>query len=240
MMRTLFFITAALFFSACTKKEKPEGNVHIYGKVAGLKQGAIVIRNDENTKTLDSISISGDESFESHFTLETPQMLHIYLNRGVSNNIDNSLDLFAEPGDIRIETTLDRFYADAKITGSKNHEKYTEFKKINQRYTDQHLELTKKRFEAFKNKTVFDEATAAAEVEKIETRRYLAAINFALNNKDLDVAPFIALTEVGRANLKLLDTVASALPPKVRTAKYGKMLDEFIAMRKAAENQTEK
>lgn len=230
-----FFLIIAV--AACNQKDTPAGNVHIKGRIEGLKQGAIIIRNDENTKTIDSIAIKGDENFESHFTLESAEMLHFFLNRGASNNIDNSLDVFVEPGNLSINTTLDRFYADATVKGSENHEKYQEFRKINQRYTDQQLDLTKKRFDAFKNKTDFNEKEAIEESNRIESRRYLAAINFALNNKTLEVAPFIALSEIRMANINLLDTIMSALDPKVKASKYGKMLDAFIKERKALEKK---
>jgi hypothetical protein len=34
--------------------------------------------------------------------------------------LDNNLLFFAEPGDISIETNLENYIADAKVTGSKN------------------------------------------------------------------------------------------------------------------------
>lgn len=237
-MKSFALLAAVLLAASCAQKEVPPGNVHVYGHVQGLKQGAIIIRNDENTKVLDSIPIKGDAHFESHFTLDSPQMLHLYLDRGVSKSLDNSLDIFAEPGDLKIETTLDRFYADAKVSGSKNHAAFLEFRKINQRYIDQQLDMTKQRLEAFKSQTPFDESAAIAESEKIESRRYLAAINFALNHKDLEVAPFIALSEIRSANTKLLDTLMLSLTPSVKASKYGKMLESFITARKAADQNS--
>lgn len=231
-MKQFAALASLLVIFACSK-EQPEGNVHISGVVDGLKQGTLIIRNDENTQTIDSIVIKGDSNFESHFTLESPQLLHIYLNRGVTTSIDNSLDVFVEPGDLRIETTLDRFYADAKITGSKGHELLQEYKKGNQRYTDQQLELMEKRLTAFKNKTAFDEVSAVEEANKIEARRYLHAINFAINHKDNHIAPFIGLS-VRDANLKLLDTLMGSLTPDVAEGKYGKMLKDLIEQRKKA------
>ena len=49
-------------------------------------------------------------------------MLYLFLDRGQTKSIDNSLPFFAEPGNIKIETSLKHFFADAKITGSKNHD----------------------------------------------------------------------------------------------------------------------
>jgi hypothetical protein len=57
-------------------------------------------------------------------------MLYLFLDRGVSNSLDNNIPFFAEQGKMNIETSLDFFTADAKITGSKNHELYEEYKEI--------------------------------------------------------------------------------------------------------------
>ena len=59
-------------------------------------------------------------------------------------------------------------------------------------------------------------------------RKYLYTVNFALNNNDSEVAPFIALTEIYDAKFNLLDTSNKMLTPKVKTAKYGKELQYYI------------
>jgi hypothetical protein len=43
--------------------------------------------------------------------------------------MDNNLVFFAEPGNITIETSLD-FILHPKVSGSKNHDLYQEYKKI--------------------------------------------------------------------------------------------------------------
>ena len=66
-------------------------------------------------------------------------------------------------------------------------------------------------------------------------RKYLYTVNFALNNKDSEVAPYIALSEIYDANINLLDTINKVLTPEIKASKYGKKLEEFIAERKAEE-----
>ena len=63
---------------------------------------------------------------------------------------------------------------------------------------------------------------------KIVQRSYLYSINFALNNKDSEVAPFIAVSEVYDANVKYLDTINNVLPPKIANSKYGLILKDYI------------
>ena len=61
--------------------------------------------------------------------------------------------------------------------------------------------------------------------------------NFALVNPKYEVSPYIALTEIPDANLKLLDTINKTLSPKVAKSKYGKRLNEWIKERKITEEK---
>jgi hypothetical protein len=57
----------------------------------------------------------------------------------------------------------------------------------------------------------------------------LHAANFAINNKEYEVAPYIALSEIYDINLKYLDTIQKSMSPKVAKSLYGKKLTEYIA-----------
>ena len=59
-----------------------------------------------------------------------------------------------------------------------------------------------------------------------------------MNNKDLEIAPYLAVSEIFDANVKYLDTIYSSLTPQVRKSKYGKTLKEFIEERKNTDQQT--
>ena len=134
MKKIIFASLAMITFISCEKKESVDGaNVHITGNIEGLSQGKLYIQKiqDSTLVVLDSIQIKGDSHFESHLQLDSPEMLYLFLDRGQTNSIDNSLPFFAEPGTISIETTLKHFFADAKIKGSKNHDLWVEFNKIN-------------------------------------------------------------------------------------------------------------
>ncbi len=63
-------------------------------------------------------------------------------------------------------------------------------------------------------------------------RNYVYAINFAINNKDSYIAPYIAVKEIPEANLKYLDSIAAVLPDSVANSKYGKELQAFIKKNK--------
>ena len=79
-------------------------------------------------------------------------MLYLFLDRGVTNSMDNNILFFAEPGTMNIDTNLDSYISSAKITGSKNQEKYEEYQKINTRFRDENLDMIEQKFNAIKNK----------------------------------------------------------------------------------------
>jgi N-acetylglutamate synthase-like GNAT family acetyltransferase len=73
-------------------------------------------------------------------------------------------------------------------------------------------------------------------IDNLLKRRYLYTINFAANNTDENIAPYLALTRVFDANLALLDSIAVKMTPEVRESKYGKELVSFLEKRKAQED----
>ncbi|WP_026706215.1 DUF4369 domain-containing protein [Flavobacterium soli] len=221
---------------SCSKKESDK-NLHITGNIKGFQEGKLYIQKivDTNLVVIDSIIIDGESTFESHLDLESPEMLYLFIDRGVTNSVDNNLPVFAEPGNINIETSLKHFFADAKITGSENHKLYEDFKKINSRFTTKNLELSKERFDAVRFNRISDLDSIDKKIEGNLKRRYLYAINFAITNKNHDIAPYIALSEISNANIKYLDTINNALPAKIAKSKYGKLLNEYIADIKKSE-----
>jgi hypothetical protein len=143
--------------------------------------------------------------------------------------MDNNLYFFAEPGTVNIETNLENYLADAKVTGSKNQDLYYDFKKIDRRFQEENLTLIEKRFKAEKSNNVKETERIVALQESNIKRKYLHAANFAINNKDYEVAPYIALSEIYDINLKYLDTIQKSMSPKVAKSLYGIKLTEYIA-----------
>ena len=229
MKKSIIVFVALLLLSACNQNET-KGNLHITGKIKGLKKGTLYIQRvvDTTLVAIDTIHIDGSSTFESNLDLKSPEMLYLFLDRGVSNSLDNNLSFFAEPGTITIETSLDRYLSDAKITGSKNQEIFEEYKKINTRFTDENLTLIEKRFNAIKNKDTKAADSLSAKQDSNTKRKYLFATNFALNNRDFEVAPYIALSEIYDINVKYLDTIQKSMSPKVAKSLYGKKLTEYV------------
>ena len=230
MKKSIIAVVTLILLSAC-KNNESKTNLHVTGNIKGLKKGTLYIQKIQENKlvAIDTIKMDGSSSFESHLDLKSPEMLYLFLDRGVTNSLDNNLPFFAEPGTINIETSLDRYLYDAAITGSKNHEKYEEYKKINTRFTEQNLSLLELKFSAIKSKNIKKIDSITAKQDNNTKRKYLFATNFALNNRTYEIAPFIALSEIYDINIKYLDTIQKSMSPQVANSLYGKKLTQYIA-----------
>lgn len=236
MRKIIIALLLLAVFSSCSDK-KSDKNLHITGNIKGLKKGTLYIQKIKDTSliAIDTIKIDGDSHFSTELNIESPEMFYLFLDRGVTNSLDNNLPFFVEPGNINIESSLDFFTADAKITGSKNQELYDEYRKVVSRYVDQNLDLVQKRFIALKTKNDSQLAKIQEEQDNILKHKYLYTTNFAVNHADYDVAPYVALAEIYDINLKYLDTIQKSMTPKVAKSLYGKKLNELIIKRKKTE-----
>ncbi|KLT71008.1 DUF4369 domain-containing protein [Flavobacterium sp. ABG] len=231
------FVTLALLAS-CSKKETTDG-LHLTGNIKGLKNGTLYIQRvaDTSLVAIDSIKIDGNSTFEKDIKLESPEMLYLFLDRGVTNSLDNNILFFAEPGNLNIETNLDNFIYAAKITGSKNQELYEEYKKINSRFNDENLSMVESKFKALKRQDQKAVDSIDAKQQSNIKRKYLFATNFAINHKDHEIAPYIALAEIYDINVKFLDTIQKSMTPKVAQSLYGKKLTKYVSEIKKQEQK---
>jgi hypothetical protein len=230
MKKTILALVTLLILSACNKNDS-KTNLHLTGNIKGLKKGTLYIQRvlDTALVAIDSITIDGSSTFETNLNLESPEMLYLFLDRGVTNSMDNNLLFFAEAGTINIDTNLDSFIGSAKITGSKNQEKYEEYKKINNRFRDENLDLIEQKFNTAKTNNLKAIDSLNAKQESNIKRKYLFATNFAINNRDYEVSPYIALSDIYDINIKYLDTIQKSMSPKVAKSLYGKKLTEYVA-----------
>lgn len=229
MKKSIVAFFTLLLLASCNK-EVSKTNLHLTGNIKGLKKGTLYIQRvvDNNLIAIDTINIDGDSKFETDIDLKSAEMLYLFLDRGVTNSMDNNILFFAESGTMNIETNLDSYISSAKISGSKNQEKYEEYKKINSRFRDENLDMIEHRFKALKNNN-----TKALDSLKIKQdsnikRKYLFATNFAINNREYEVSPYIALSEIYDINIKYLDTIQKSMSPKVAKSLYGKKLTEYV------------
>lgn len=225
---TLFLLIALM---GCSEKG---ANVTVSGAVKGLKKGTIYLERAKDTSlmVLDSMIINGEPEFLLQTRLEEPEVLFLRLDIGQDEQ--QRLRFFADSGTTYVNTSLKRFIFDAKIEGSDEQELLTEFDELFGRFNDQRLDLIKKQLEAASDS--IELAKISDQLNNLERRKYLSAINFALRHKNSGIAPYIAINEIFDANPKLLDTIYKSLSPEISRSKYGLALKELLDESASKEN----
>lgn len=230
MKKAIYAFGLLLLISACGDGIT-ENTMTISGVVKGLKKGTLYLQHipDSTLVTIDSLQVKGDGSFTFQTEIESPEIFYLYLNKKDNNDINDRITFFGEPGNIAIRTNWNTFDANAKITGSVSHEKLQEYRKNMTVVNKRSLEILQK---GYASETVLDtlQLDSLQRLSDRNTQRgYLVAINFAINNKDSYVAPYIAVSEIANANVKYLDSINNSLTPEVADSKYGRRLKEHIA-----------
>ncbi|WP_417866851.1 DUF4369 domain-containing protein [Xanthomarina gelatinilytica] len=230
-MKKLALVFVLVSLISCGK----DPDLIVKGHVKGLKKGTVYLEKEKDSSItiVDSVSLNGVSEFELQSDLESPEAFYLRLDKNNSKENNTRIVFFADKGVTEINTTLKNFVTDAKITGSTQQKLYEDFLKVITRYNEKNLDLIKENFDAKRaNDSAKIEASSKA-MNNLTKSRYLYVVNFAVNNKDSEVAPYLALTEVYDAQIKWLDTINNALTPKVKASKYGKALDGYLAIRKA-------
>ena len=82
------------------------------------------------------------------------------------------------------------------------------------------------------NNNIFRMDSFQNEIDKTLLKNYLFTANFAIRNKDREIAPYLAYAKIGDANTSLLDTIALSLSPKIKKSKYGRKFLNLLNSRK--------
>ncbi len=234
-MKNIFWIVALLLIAmSCSKNEN---EMFLTGNVKGLKKGTILLKkvNDTNMTTVDSVVVNGNAAFSFSEIIESPQLYTLQLKIENESLKDKEFFFFAEPGEISISTSLENFATAAVIKGSKNHDKLSEYQKMIQRYSNRNLDLIEEELTAMQQGNDSLAEAAQKKQQNTLTGKYLATVNFAINNKDYELAPYLMLSEAYAVNIKYLDTVYGSLTPKIKDSKYGKALESYIEDLKKSE-----
>ncbi len=208
--------------------------MNLSGNVKGLKKGTLLLQKFEDTilVTVDSVIVDGGSDFSFSKKVESPEIYYLYVRLKDGTLRDDRIIFFAEEGDINIKTDLKNFGNAAVVKGSKNDSVLKEYNKLKQRYVAKNLDLIEQRFKLTKENNDSINIEIDQKQRALVSNKYLATINFALNNKNFEVAPYLMLSEAYNSNVKYLDTVYNALEPKIKDSKYGKELESFIVSRK--------
>lgn len=227
MMKKIFpFASIILLLFSCTKS----GNLTVSGSVIGLKKGTIYLQHIKDTSlvNLDSLIVDGDPDFEFVLDIKEPEVYYLHLDKANGTGYDDRIPFFAEAGKINIATSLKNFEGFAAVTGSENQMYWQEYKNMSKQFNDRNLDLLKGSFEARRDA---DQELILAYDDSLQNlikRKYLYTGNFAATRNDLEIAPYIILTQIPDANTAYLDTIYNKFTRKIKKSMYGRELKKLI------------
>jgi hypothetical protein len=211
---------------SCGKDTK---DMTVKGHIKGLKKGTIYLKkaNDSTIVIVDSTTVNGTSSFEMYADIDSPEMFFIELDK--TTKADERLSFFGNNGITEINTTLKDFAYKAEIKGSKQQALIEEYLTMMSKFNDRNLDLITSKIEAYNSKDTISYQKFDKQINSFTKTKYLYTTNFAVNNKDSEVAPYLALTEIYNANITLLDTINNSLTKEIKNSKYGIALDKYIS-----------
>jgi hypothetical protein len=223
-MSNRIYLFLVILITSCTQTPK---NTTVSGSIKGLQKATLYLQHveDDGFTTLDSLEMTSTTDFVLGCDLKEAELLFLSLSKDVDAE---RISFFADKGHTTINTRLKRFKFDAQIEGGVQQKLLESYYKNIGRFKDQKLELIEAQLNAQKDGNSERADSLRVEMDKIVQRSYLYSINFAINNKDSEVAPFVAVSEIYDANVKYLDTINKVLPPKIANSKYGIILEAYI------------
>ena len=200
-------------------------------EVKDLKKGTLYLERvqDSVLVAVDSMFIDREEAVVLQADLDHPELFYILLDRNQANDFDNRIPFFGEAGDISIQTTLDEYAPKAEISGSPTQEVYNAYLRVIRQFNNEELDL----LAAYLQAQIGENADSLALVEQqsasLSKRKILFTVNFAVNNSNSVVAPFLALSELSTVSKSLLDTIAASMTDDVANSRYGKLLTDLLS-----------
>lgn len=229
-MKKHLYLLGLLWLGIACQGEDPAMQMTVEGNVAGLKKGVLYLQTitDSALINLDSFEIRGDGQFSLQAMVQEPDVYYLYLQSADNNELDDRISFFGAPGSYRIETRWNNFEGAARIDGTAIHKKFETYRENMSRFNLQQLELSREisQLESPVDSVAWDSLQNA--LDQSLKRSYLYALNFALSNKESQLAPYIAWAEVSDANPTYLDSVYRSLPPEIAASKYGVKLRELL------------
>lgn len=224
MKKIIGFIAVVALLISCNKNEK--GNMVVKVTINGLKKGTLYLQKVKDTVlvSVDSIQLDGKTDILLSDNVESPEIYFLALDKIAGERIS----FFGEKGEITISAKLEKFATSAKITGSINQDLLLEHNTMAQKFNGKKLDLVVEKFNAQKTNDTALASKLAMEESGLIRRKYYYTTNFAVVNAEHEVAPYLALTELYDANIRLLDTINNSLTKEVKASKYGMELDKFI------------
>ena len=200
-------------------------------EVKELKKGTLYLERVQDSVLLavDSILVDREEAVVLQANLEHPELFYILLDKNQTDDIDNRIPFFGQAGEISIQTTLDDYVTKAKVSGSPTQDIYNAYLRVIRQFNNEELDL----HAAYLKSQVSQNFDSLSLVEQqtaiLSKRKILFTVNFAVNNANSVVAPYLALTELSTVSKSLLDTIAASMSYDVGNSRYGRLLTQYLS-----------
>ena len=196
-------------------------------KVENFKKGNIYLQkiSDSALINVDSIFVKKNESIILKHNIDSPELF--YLNLDVSD-IDNRIEFFGEKGEINIDTSLEKFNSDFKISGSSIDSLYRDYLSVIKKFNNQKLDLIQLSFNL--TKTELDDSLIKVQnqIKSLDKRQYLYNLNYTVSNGNSFISPLVAINEFSEAGKIVLDTIKNSMSKQVLESKYGKIFSDIV------------
>lgn len=199
--------------------------------VKDLKKGTLYLERvqDSILVAVDSMQITQEKPIVLEADLNHPELFYVLLDRNKADDFDNRIPFFGEAGNISIQTTLDGYVTKAEVVGSPTQDIFNSYNKVISQFNNEELDL----LAAYLQAQISQNSDSLALLEKqsasLAKRKILFTANFAVNNNNSVIAPYLALYNLTSGSKTLLDTIAASMSEDVRNSSYGKQLRDYLA-----------
>ena len=223
-MKKLLIVSFLFILTNC---ENNENNMTVNVKVENFKKGNVYLQkiSDSALINVDSIFVKKNESIILKYDIDSPELF--YLNLDVSN-IENRIEFFGEKGEINIDTSLEKFNSDFKISGSSIDSIYRDYLSVIKKFNNQKLDLIQLSFNL--TKTELDDSLIKVQnqIKSLNKRQYFYNLNYTVSNGNSFVSPLIAINEFSESGKIVLDTIKNSMSKQVLESKYGKIFSDIV------------
>ena len=218
----LIFSLLILTFSCSTNEKK----MIVSGNIDGLKKGTIYLQKQQDSiiVSIDSILVDGNSNFKLETEINEPDIYYLYLDKNDGDSLNDIITFFGNNGKINIKTALKNFDSSYEISGSKNTELLQEYFSIIRKFNLQNLDLLEIFYKAQIENNQIRIDSVNTQIENLIKRKYLYTLNFATNNSEFEISPYLAVSQIADANQEFLLKLYDTLPEKIKKSKYGKIL----------------
>ena len=218
----LIFNLLILTFSCSTNETK----MIVSGNIDGLKKGTLYLQKQQDSiiVSIDSIFVEGNSNFKLETEINEPDIYYLYLDKNDGDSLNDIITFFGNNGKINIKTALKNFDSSYEISGSKNTELLQEYFSIIRKFNLQNLDLLEIFYKAQIENNQAKIDSVNTQIENLIKRKYLYTLNFATNNSEFEISPYLAVSQIADANQEFLLKLYDTLPEKIKKSKYGKIL----------------